>query len=131
MSNPARAKGTSYETRLLGKLRAIWPELDRAKSGNKSNDFHGAPFPIEAKKRTTWSIPKWVRDIRSVSDGNEWAIFIEDGDLRSKLSAGEIMVVDADFGRSLLYFHKWLCDSNAEFDDWVNEPIRILGVNHS
>lgn len=100
--NRSKRTGTGYEVRLLEKLREIWPELDRAKANNPSNDFHGAPFPIEAKKRASIAVPDYVRKIRKVTDGHQWAIFFEDRDLRTKDSFGEIMIVDGDFGRELL-----------------------------
>lgn len=107
MANPSKKKGTQYETRLLKKLKVIWPALDRAKPNNKSCDFHGAQFPIEAKKRERWDVKEWVRRLNDLTacvprNGGAWALFIEDGDLRSADSAGEVMVVSGEFGRWLL-----------------------------
>ena len=102
MANKSKRTGTDYEVKLLAKLREIWPWLDRAKTNNPSNDFHGAPFPIEAKKRATLAVPEWVRKIRAVAPTSRWAIFVEDRDLRTKGSFGEVMIVDAEYGRWLL-----------------------------
>lgn len=99
----ARAKGTSFENEVLHGLRQIWPDADRAKAGNPSNDFHGLPFPIEAKHRKRWEIPRWVRLLRKVAGGDDhWALVVASGDRRESDSAGTLMVVDWRFGQELL-----------------------------
>jgi len=99
----ARAKGTKFENEVLAGLRTIWPGADRAKAGNPSNDFHGLPFPVEAKHRKRWEIPKWVRCLRSASGGGgEWALVVASGDRRESESPGTLMVVDWEFGQELL-----------------------------
>jgi len=98
----ARQKGTKFENELLEGLRKIWPDADRAKAGNPSNDFHGLPFPVEAKHRKTWAIPEWVRRIRAVAGGDHrWALVVASGD-RRKADSSTIMVVDWEFGQELL-----------------------------
>lgn len=114
MTNPSKAKGTSYENELLADLRKIWPDIDRAKSCNESNDFTG-PFPIEAKHRKAWDIRGWVRKIENVSmrrgpfmvhvHYKQWAIFAADGDRRLKTSIPDIMIVPREFGMYLLYLY--------------------------
>lgn len=102
MSNPSKKRGTAYETALLADLRTIWPGADRAKAGNESCDFVGtATVTIEAKHRKVWDLRTWIRKIRAVSDG-PWVIFAADGDRRLSSSVGEVMVVDKDFGLTLL-----------------------------
>lgn len=105
MANKSRRVGTEFENKLLQRLRDVFGDgVDRAKAGNKSDDFHGAPFPIEAKRRARWDIPAWVRSLRSVSRGDEWALFVAPRDLRraEDRSLGTVMVVDWDFGLELL-----------------------------
>ena len=100
--NKARQKGTRFENEVLDGLKNIWSEADRAKAGNPSNDFHGVPFPIEAKHRKRWEIPKWVRLLKAVAGGdNRWALVIASGD-RREVDSMTLMVVDWDFGQELL-----------------------------
>ena len=103
MANPAKAKGTSFENEVCELLRTIWPDTDRAKAGHPSHDFHGPPFPIEAKHRARWAIPDWVRRIKVVAGGDDrWALVVASGDRRKAGSAGTLMVVDISFGMELL-----------------------------
>ncbi len=98
----ARAKGTKFENEVLAGLKNIWPDVDRAKAGNPSNDFHGTPFPVEAKHRKRWEIPEWVRRIRVAAGGdNQWALVVASGD-RRKSDSATLMIVDWDFGQQLL-----------------------------
>ena len=98
----ARAKGTKFENEVLDGLRAFWPDSDRAKSGNPSNDFHGTPFPVEAKHRKRWEIPEWVRRIQAAAGGgNQWALVVASGD-RRKSGTSTLMIVDWEFGQELL-----------------------------
>ena len=103
----ARAKGTKFENEVLAGLQTIWPDADRAKAGNPSNDFHGTPFPIEAKHRKRWEIPKWVRLLRGAAGGGDrWALVVASGDRREAESPGTLMVVDWEFGQELL--RRWV-----------------------
>ena len=106
MSNPARSKGTAFENEVLVALQEIWPDADRAKPGNKSNDFVGVPFPVEAKHRKQWDIRDWVRKIRLVAVDMDvdyqWAIVAADGDRRLAMSPGTVAIVDAEFLYELL-----------------------------
>lgn len=98
----ARAKGTKFENEVLLGLRRVWPDADRAKAGNPSNDFHGVPFPVEAKHRKRWAIPDWVRKLRAVAgDDDRWALVVASGDRRAKDSS-TLMIVDWSFGQDLL-----------------------------
>lgn len=139
MSNPSRAKGTGFENVVLARLRRVFgPGVSRSAAGTESNDFHGVPFPVEAKKRKTLAVPDWVRRIRKVaalasSDNyvpgksgwhveGPWAIFVCDGDKRRSGSFGELMIVDANFGEELL-----LCWNDENGPGWkfrVDEEIR-------
>lgn len=104
----ARAKGTKFENEVLEGLQRIWPDTDRAKAGNPSNDFHGPPFPVEAKHRKRWEIPKWVRALRGAAGGgDQWALVVAAGDRRAADSAGTLMVVDWAFGQELLEAWHW------------------------
>lgn len=109
MANPSRSKGTAFENEVLEDLKLIWPEADRAKAGNKSNDFHGIPFPVEAKHRKAWDIRGWVRKIQEVAEDHRWAIVVADGDRRKSSSPGTIAIVDQDFLYELL-------------ECWVDKP---------
>lgn len=110
MANPSKAKGTGYETKLVGKLRLIWGSCDRAKAGNESCDFVGTgTWTVEAKKRARWDIPDWVRRIRRVSTSGNWVIFIEPGDLRRNGDVGEIAVMDAVTARGLIDLYERQC----------------------
>ena len=105
MANKSRRVGTEFENRLLNELRNVFgPGVDRAKAGNQSDDFHGAPLPIEAKRRKRWEIPLWVRKLRAVAPTNEWALFAASRDLRTQegKDTGTVMVVDWHFGLELL-----------------------------
>lgn len=99
----SRAKGTKFENELLVSLRSIWPGTDRAKAGNQSNDFHGPPFPIEAKHRKRWDIPAWVKALKVVAGGDRrWALICAPGDRRLVTAPPTVMVVPLEFGLELL-----------------------------
>ena len=102
MANPSRAKGTAFENEVLAALQEIWPDAARAKAGNPSDDFTGVPLPVEAKHRRQWDIRTWVRKIRAVADGHQWAIVAADGDRRMSMSPGTVAIVDAEFLYELL-----------------------------
>ncbi len=103
MVNKARAKGTRFENELLTYLQTVWPFCDRAKANNESNDFHGIPFPVEAKHRKRWDIPRWCRALQAVAgDGERWALVAAPGDRRSSEAPPTVMVVPLPFGIELL-----------------------------
>jgi len=102
MSNPSKSKGTAFENEVLVALQEIWPDADRAKAGNKSDDFTGVPIPVEAKHRKQWDIRDWVRKIRAVAPDHQWAIVAADGDRRLAGSPGTVAIVDAEFLYELL-----------------------------
>ena len=103
MVNPARQKGTRFENEVLAGLRTVWPEVDRAKAGNESNDFSGAPFPIEAKHRKRWDIHGWVAKLRKITGGcTRWALVAAPGDRREAGAPPALMIVDFQFGLELL-----------------------------
>ena len=115
MANPAKAKGTRFENEVLELLREVWPSADRAKAGNPSNDFHGIPFPVEAKHRKRWEIPKWVGGLRQVAGGDDmWALVVASGDRRTE-GGSTVVVVDISFAMELLglwegYQRTWVRD---------------------
>lgn len=105
MANPSKRIGTAWENQCLENLRDIFGQgVDRAKTNSPSNDFHGAPIPLEAKCRKTWAIPDWIRKIRRVSHDDRWAILISPRDMRKEGSKelGQIMVLPLEFGYELL-----------------------------
>lgn len=102
MANPSKRAGTEGENWWLEKLRPIWPDIDRAKTNNPGNDFHGAPFPIEVKRTKTWLIPKWTRYLRDLHEGGQWALLVSPRDRRLKSSPPDIVVLPAEFALELL-----------------------------
>lgn len=107
MSNPSKSKGTEYENNVLRDLQDIWGMgVKRAQPNNPSNDFHGQPFPVEAKKRKTWLLKDWIRKIEKVSDRStipvEWAIFVSDYDQRLATSVPDVVIFPRDFAVELL-----------------------------
>ena len=102
MSTPARSTGTAFENEVLVARQESWPDADRAKAGNKSDDFTGVPIPVEAKHRKQWDIREWVRKIRAVAPDHQWAIVAADGDRRLSMSPGTVAIVDAEFLYELL-----------------------------
>ncbi len=69
MSNPAKAKGTEFESYVMnGYLSFVWPEVERApsKGTNDFGDFvNVAGWLIEARNRKTWALPAWIRGVYS------------------------------------------------------------------
>lgn len=101
MANPSRRVGTSYENKVLERLRrAFGPQVERSAAGTKSRDFVGTPFPVEAKKRKTLDVPGWVRNMRTLG-WDEWAIFCCPRDIRTASGFCEVVVIPADFAESL------------------------------
>mgnify|MGYP003151741500 CR=1 FL=1 len=113
MANPSKSKGTKFENELLLQLQKVWPEADRAKANNKSNDFHGVPFPVEAKHRKSWAIPAWCRALESVSDDGRWALVAAAGDRRSATAPPTIMVLPLEFGIELLKEHYGISENSS------------------
>lgn len=108
MVNKARAKGTLFENDVLKDLQSIWPQTSRSSAGQQSNDFHGPPFPIEAKKRAVWALKEWIRCIDWIAtgdlhnDGDKWAIFASEGDKRKALTVPDVVVFPRPFALELL-----------------------------
>lgn len=100
MANPSKRAGTQGENWWLEKLQAVWPDVDRAKANNPGNDFHGAPFPIEAKRTKTWLIPKWTRYLSDLH-GTRWALLVSPRDRRLKSAPPDVVVLPADFAMEL------------------------------
>jgi hypothetical protein len=100
--NPPKQKGTKFENELLAHLQQVWPDADRAKTNNPSNDFAGIPFPVEAKHRKTWQIPAWCRALVNVSSDGRWALVAAAGDRRKADAQPTVMVLPLDFGMELL-----------------------------
>lgn len=97
MSNPSKAKGTSFENEVLAELRTVFPNADRAKAGNESCDFSGTgAWVFEAKHRKVWDFRTWIHKIRKVSTAGFWAIFAADGDRRKTSSVGNIVMIEQD-----------------------------------
>jgi len=89
MANPPKQKGTARETALLPALRLVWPEADRSPAMTESCDFINTG---------DWTLMKWIRKIRAVSDGHEWAIMVKHGAMNTKegRDVGRVVVVDED-----------------------------------
>ena len=102
MANPPKAKGTKFENELLVRLQQVWPDADRAKTNNPSNDFAGIPFPVEAKHRKTWQIPAWCRALVHVATDHRWVLVAAAGDRRKADAQPTVMVLPLDFGIELL-----------------------------
>lgn len=83
MANPARAKGTAWETELLPLLRgAFGPGVERAplKGAADQGDFLGVPFLHEAKATRVPRFLDWARTARRKDP--DWAVLWH-GDRRS------------------------------------------------
>ena len=101
MANPSKRAGTEGENWWLEKLQGIWPSVDRAKTNNPGNDFHGAPFPIEAKRTKTWLIPKWTRYLTELH-GDWWLLCVSPRDRRLKTAPPDIVVMPVEVAVELL-----------------------------
>lgn len=103
MANPSKRAGTEGENWWLDKLRPIWPDIDRAKTNNPGNDYHGQPFDlaIEAKRRKTWLIPKWTRYLRDLH-GEHWILLVSPRDRRLKASPPDLVILPAELGLKLI-----------------------------
>lgn len=103
MANPARAKGTKWETELLGRLSKIWPAVERAplKGIQDRGDFVNVPFPVEAKSTKTFLLGSWIPRLRTKAGGGWWVLAYHD-DRRLKNAVGDIAVVPLDMLLALL-----------------------------
>lgn len=103
MANPSKAQGTTYENRILKRLKEVYGPVERSAAGTKYRDFTGTRWPCEAKKWDvpSWRIPTWTRGMRD-THGRNWVLFVGPKDLRRKDSAPEMMVVPFELGLSLL-----------------------------
>lgn len=103
MANPSKRTGTQGENWWLDKLREIWPDIDRAKTNNPGNDYHGQPLglAIESKRTKTWLIPKWTRYLRDLH-GDWWILLVSPRDRRLKSSPPDIVVMPADLALKLI-----------------------------
>lgn len=105
MTNRPRQIGTRYEVELLAQLQSIWPTAERAplKGIRDRGDYTGVPMPVEAKNTKALAVPEWARRLNKVTTGAPvWVLFHSGRDRRLASSHGELMVVPAAFGRSLL-----------------------------
>lgn len=108
MANPSKRAGTEGENWWLEKLRLIWPDIDRAKTNNPGNDFHGQPpgLAIEAKRTKSWLIPKWTRYLTDLH-GDRWALVVSPRDRRLKSAPPDIVVLPADLAIELFHSADW------------------------
>jgi hypothetical protein len=94
VSNPARAKGTKWETALLPRLRALFgDQVERAplKGVHDHGDFLGVPFLHEAKSTQKPLFQAWAR-ICEVKAGKAWCVLWK-GDGRSKTGNGPYVLM--------------------------------------
>ena len=104
MANPSKRTGTSYENRILAKLREVYgPYVERSAAGTAGRDFSGTQFPCEAKKGQVknWRIPTWIKYQRELH-GDRWCLFVGPKDIRRKDQPPEVMIVPLDLGLELL-----------------------------
>lgn len=100
MANPARQKGTAWETALLPLLRKRFgKQVERSPASRESCDFVGTPFPVEAKNCITPRFQAWVRKLRHVASENlqpdRW-VLIWKGDAR-RADGRPLAVIDLEF----------------------------------
>jgi len=116
----ARARGTRGENYFLSRfVLDIWPLADRAplKGINDGGDYVGVPLVVEAKDQASPRFLLWARQARSkaVRRGTPW-ILLYKGDARTG-DGCPVMMVDADFGKELIYlWHKELHQLNTQVD---------------
>lgn len=97
MANPPKQKGTAFENEVLQDLQHIWPDADRAKANNESQDLVGTgKWVIECKFRKRWDLFKWIGKIKKVAADYPWVIVAAHGDRRSVVGrqVGTVAVVD-------------------------------------
>jgi hypothetical protein len=104
MSNPARAKGTKWETALLPRLRALFGEqVERAplKGVHDHGDFLGVPFLHEAKSTQKPLFQAWAR-ICEVKAGKAWCVLWK-GDGRAKTGNGPYVLMPIELYERLVH----------------------------
>ena len=64
MANPAKQKGTFFESLLVPYYGNFWPDVRRnTLAGNKDiGDIGGLPLPIEAKNCKTFDLAGWSKE---------------------------------------------------------------------
>lgn len=105
MSNPPKQKGTQGENEILELLTSHNIYSRRTESSRQSHDiWTECEVVVEVKFRKAWSMFKWIRAIRRVTDDNRWAIYSIHGDRRTidGGQVGRVVTFDADFGTELL-----------------------------
>lgn len=93
MSNPARSKGTTWESELLLRLRRMWgPDVHRAplRGVKDDGDFVGTPFLCEAKSTSRPNFLEWARKCEEKRP-KRWAIFWH-GDRRKPGSGPYVLI---------------------------------------
>ncbi len=106
MSNPARSKGTAWETELLVRLRDVFgDQVERAplKGIHDYGDFTGTPFLCEAKSTKKPLFQQWARICEDKA--TDWAIFWH-GDRRSRGSGPYVLM-------PIHLFHRLLKDGQC------------------
>jgi len=101
----SRAKGTDFESELLGPLRRVWPAVTRAGTTKGPNDYgdflNVGGWLVEAKKQDKWHLPAWIKTIQrkvstraaAISFVDAWAlIFAAD----RRVMAGTFVVQPLD-----------------------------------
>lgn len=102
MVNKSKARGTSFENKVVAYLRPIFgPEVDRAKANNPASDIYGTPFTVECKKRARWDIPAWARTQKG-HGRTRWALFVAPSDSRPITAPPEVVVLPVPFALELL-----------------------------
>jgi hypothetical protein len=103
MANPARAKGTKWETALLPRLRALFgDQVERAplKGVHDKGDFLGVPFLHEAKSTQKPLFQAWAR-ICEVKAGKAWCVLWK-GDGRTKTGNGPYVLMPLELYERLV-----------------------------
>lgn len=102
MANPSKKAGTEGENWWMTNLVSrLWPNADRAKTNNPGNDVHGAPLPIEIKRRKTWLIPAWTRYLRELH-GKHWMLLVSPRDKRRKDAAPDLVILPIETAYEIL-----------------------------
>lgn len=93
MANPARAKGTGWETELLPLLRRLFgPQVERAplKGIQDKGDFVGVPWLHEAKAVERPNFLEWARKAKAK---DSWWVVLWKGDRRKASNPGELVLM--------------------------------------
>lgn len=102
MVNKSRRIGTEGENWWLEHLVGqVWPGSDRSSAGTPSNDYHGPPIPVEAKRRKVLEIPKWTRTLTALY-GNRWLLLCSPRDRRRVDRHPDLVVMPVEFAREVL-----------------------------